>query len=374
MIVYWSFLALSLVLWYFSAKQDEHLLKGTSEDVYKIRIKNKHKTMLFLFFGVLTLFCGLRSGIADTGAYINMYNQYPVGVENIVWEDVSKDQGFYLLSVLFKTYISADYHSWLFVICLISCIVTGMAVHRYSSDVGFSCFLFISTTMFTYLINGIRQYICVSILFAISYCIEEKRFVKYLVFALLLSTVHFSAILMIPTYFLVRIRPWSANTWIMIAAAVVLGVGFDSFLPAFESALSESNYSEYAEILANGTGSSVFRLLIAAVPVVLSFICRERIIETEDRMIYVAANMSIINMALYIVATFSSGMTIGRLTIYFDMYNIILIPWLVNNLSSRKESKLIKAVAIVAYIVFFYLQMVVTWGWPYMSDVLNIYV
>ncbi len=372
MIIYWSFMVLALLLWFF-AKTTQKVPIG--EDSYKVKERVNCTLMMIVFFGVVCFFCGLRSGIADTGAYIHMFKGYPVGLDNIVWEDVTKDQGFYFLSVMYKTFISDDFHGWLFLICFISCFATALAFKRYSSDPGFSCFLFIATTTFTYLINGMRQYIAVSILFALSYCIEEKRFIKYLVYVLLLSTIHFSAIIMIPVFFLVRIKPWSPNTWALIIVAVVVGVGFDSFMPAFDSMLEGSSYSDYSDVLQNGAGSSIFRLAIAAVPVIMSYVCKDRINETEDKMIPIATNMSIINMALYIVATFSSGMTIGRLTIYFDMYNLILLPWLLNNWPSTKERKLFKIIAIIAYIAFFYFQMIITWGgWPYESDILNMFI
>ncbi len=370
--VYWSFLLLSLIIWYFTQSNDDRFY---GEHSYRIKVRENHPVALFVFFGVLTFFCGLRSGIADTGAYILTFKLYPSSLSDIVWEDVGAEKGFYLLSTLFKSYISDDFHGWLFIIALISCIATALAIHRYASDKGFSCFLFIATTMFVYLVNGIRQYICVSILFALSYCLEEKRIFKYLIIVLVLSTIHTSALIMIPVYFLARLRPWSGHTWFIIGGAIILGVGFESFIPMVDSMLSGTDYGHYSELLQSGSGVNIFRLIIAAVPVVLSFFCREQIENTRDKQIPIAVNMSIINLSLYIVANFTSGMTVGRLTAYFDIYNLILIPWLVNNFPTVKERRTLKICAIVGYIIFFYIQMMIAWGGlVYESDILNIYV
>lgn len=368
--VYWSLLGLAFVLWYFMAnqKQTEYGLY-----TYKQKVREYHVVALIVFFGVLTVICGLRSGIADTSAYIQGFKSYPIGIDNIQWTDVTKEQGFYLLSVLYKTYISTDYHGWLFMWALISCVATGIGFHKYASDVGFSCYLFIATTMFTYLINGMRQYVIVSIFFALSCWLEGKTW-KYLALALLLSTIHVSGLIMIPVYFLVRIKPWSMHTLLIIGGAIIIGTGFDRFLPMFESTLSQGGYGHYADLLQNGMGSNIFRLMIAAVPLVLSFLCRKQIDHTQDKQIQIAANMSVMNFALYIVATFTSGVTVGRLTTYFDMYNLILVPWLLNNYPVIKDRNTLKVCAVIGYSLFFYVQMVLTWNLSYVSDILKLYV
>ena len=372
MIVYWSLIALSFAIWYLAATQKQTIY---GLDTYKSKIREYHMELLLVFFGVLTIVCGLRSGIADTGTYIYTFENYPIGLNNIQWENVEKDQGFYLLSVLYKTYVSTDYHGWLFMWTAISCVATGVAFHKYASDIGFSCYLFMTTTMFFYLINGMRQYVVVSIFFALSCWLEEKKLWKYVILALLLSTIHTSALVMIPVYFLVHLKPWSGYTFLMIVGAIILGLGFDMIFPVVETVLSGTSYSNYSDVLKGGTGSNLFRLVIAAIPVGLSFLCKRQIETTDDKQISIAANMSTMNFALYIVATFTSGMTVGRLTIYFDVYNLILMPWLINNYPKLKDRNTLKVCAILGYLAFFYVQMMVAWGGvPYVSDILNLYI
>ncbi len=369
--VYWGLLLLSFVVWYMAAKSKQTVY---GLNTYKQKIREDHKPLLVMFFSVMTILCGLRSGVADTGAYIHNFNTLPFGLSNVDWAAVDDRKGFYFLMSLYKTYISDDYHGWLFWIALVSCVAVAIAFHKYASDVGFTCFLFMATTLFTYLINGIRQFICVSILFACTCWIEDKNFVKYVILVLLLSTIHSSVFIMIPVYFLARLKTWSDHTIFIIGGAIVLAFGFDSLFPVVDFVLSGTDYNQYSELLHSGTGSNVFRLVIAAVPVVLSFLCREQIERTEDGIIRIASNMSIMNFALYIVATFTNGMSIGRLTIYFDMYNLLLLPWLINNYPAFKDRNILKLCAIGGYIGFFYFQMVLTWNLPYVSDILNLFV
>ena len=84
--------------------------------------------------------------------------------------------------------------------------------------------------------------------------------------------------------------------------------------------------------------------------------------------------MSLIASGLYIISKVaSSGILLGRLPIYFSMYNLILLPWLLRNIFEKKEKDLIYYIMIVCYFSFFYYQMVVAWnGMGYVSQVLNL--
>ena len=45
-------------------------------------------------FAVVIFFCGLRSGIADTGTYIQMFKGYPSSISGMDLKSVNKDKGF----------------------------------------------------------------------------------------------------------------------------------------------------------------------------------------------------------------------------------------------------------------------------------------
>ena len=84
--------------------------------------------------------------------------------------------------------------------------------------------------------------------------------------------------------------------------------------------------------------------------------------------------MSLIASGLYIISNIArSGVLLGRLPIYFSMYNLILLPWLLKNIFEDREKDLIYYIMILCYFGFFYYQMVITWGgMPYYSEVLKL--
>lgn len=366
--LYWTFLAISIAVWiWYSFYYRVVIINGKQE-------KRAWGIQSFLFFGILVFFCGLRSGIADTGAYIHMFNSWPNSISNLQLDSVDIDKGFYIISVLYKQFISTDFHGWLFLFSAISGIALIHAFRKYSEEFGMSCFLFIATTMFVYLVNGMRQFLVVTIVLAFSDWIYERKYIQFICLVLVLSTLHASVLIFIPLCFVVNAKAWSTKMYLTIVVALGCAMFWNQIMPSIGSALESTQYSEYADILATeGAGSSIFRLLIALVPVVLTFMGR-RIIEQEiNPFINLAINMSVINACLYIIASISSGMAVGRLTVYFDIYNIILLPWVLKHIFTERSGQLVKLVCAVSYIVFFYIQMVVTWNLPYESDILKMF-
>lgn len=366
--VWWGILGLSVVIYFWCNINYKVVKIGQAYE------KRATWAPAIIFFGVLIFFCGLRSGVADTGTYIHMFNGYPDSIIGVDWNELGDDKGFVIMSILYKQFISTDFQGWLFLIALASGIVTMLAFKKYSCDFGFTCFLFVATTTFTYLINGMRQYICISILLLCTDWIIQRKFVPYMILVLLLSTIHGSALIFVPLYFLLDCKPWTSRMWFCVAMAVVVGLGFDVLGPVLGVALEDTSYSNYSSIITeDGAGVNGIRFLVVLVPVVLAFVGRH-IIEREGNLfIDLCVNMSVLNVCIYFVALFSSGMTLGRIAAYFDIYNLLLLPWIIRNIFTEKSSKLVLYVCFAMYLIFFVYQMTMVWHMTYVSDFLGLY-
>ena len=114
-------------------------------------------------------------------------------------------------------------------------------------------------------------------------------------------------------------------------------------------------------------------MVIAMIPCVIAYMTRYAIEDENNKLINFSINMSVINFCLYIIATFSSGMVVGRLTTYFDIYNLILLPWLMHHAFTERSRKMVILLCMAFYLIVFYFQMVITWGMRYESDILKIF-
>lgn len=366
--VWWGILGLSIVIFFWCN------IKYDIVQVGQVYEKRATWAPAILFFGVLIFFCGLRSGIADTGTYIQMFGGYPDSIIGVEWSELGDDKGFIVLSILYKQFVSTDFQGWLFLIALVSGIATMVAFKKYSCDFGFTCFLFIATTTFTYFVNGMRQYICISILLLCTDWIIKRKTVPYMILVLLISTIHGSALIFVPLYFLLNCKPWSSKMWICVVTSIVVGLGFDVLWPALGGALESTSYGNYTSYISEeGVGVNGIRFLIVLVPVVLAFVGRHIVEQEGGQMIALCVNMTVLNACVYFVALFSSGMALGRLAAYFDIYNLLLLPWLVRNIFTERSSKLVLYLCFVLYLAFFIYQMTMAWNMTYESSFLGLY-
>ena len=334
--------------------------------------KHISKAFVFIAMAYIVFIIGMRSGVGDTYAYINMFNDMPSNIAEFSTEHYTKDRGFFILSILFKQFISQDYHVWLFTIAVISGLAVSRAVYKYSSNYFYSLFLFITMVQFVWMLNGIRQFIVVSILFANLNLIVDKKPIQFFILVVLLSTIHITAWIMIPVYFYAQIKPFTMEQLLAIVVILVVGLSIDKIAGAYSYTLEDTAYKGYLQAAATSDGSNILRSIVAICPYALAWFGRKNIMNKKSKLIDTCINMSLASGLLYFISSFSGGILIGRLPIYFDMYNIILLPWLIKNIFEIKERRLVYLVVSICFLFFFYYKVKVGMGMDYVSDILNL--
>ena len=176
---------------------------------------------------------------------------------------------------------------------------------------------------------------------------------------------HLSALLMLPCIFIVQGKPWNKKTLLFLAAVVLAILFVDRFTDVLETLLANTQYDDVVQQFAYDDGTNLLRVLVYSVPSVLALIGRKQIQKADNTIINLSINMSIISMGIYIVSMFTSGIYIGRLPIYFSLYNYILLPWEIDNLFTKRSAVVLKIVMIGFYIAYCYYQMVVAWGYTW---------
>ena len=328
-------------------------------------------------FSVIIFFASLRSSVADTGAYISMFKSYPSDLSQIdgLLNGVAKRYpGFLVLTVLLKKFTS-DYNVWFTIIAVISGICVMIPLYKYSSNFGVSAFLFMASCQFSWMFNGMRQFLVASIIFACTGLVLRKKFIPYAIIVCLLSTIHTSALILIPMYFIVTGEPWNKRTMLFVGA-IILAILFTSkFTGMLEDVVENTDYAtSMVEFKETDDGTSIMRIAVESVPVIIAFVYRNRIQDKLTPIIKLSINMSLVSSGLYIISKIArSGIMLGRLPIYFSMYNLILLPWLIKNIFNKEEKRLVYYLMIILYLAFFYYQMMIAWdGFGYASKILNL--
>lgn len=334
--------------------------------------------MALMTFSFLIVMIGLRSGMADTEAYIKHFQELPSTYSELTKVIMQSDdaQGFYFFAGLIKVFISNDYHVWLFILAMINGVCIALTLKKYSSNFAFSALLFILTGYFSWMYNGLKQFFVATIMFSVTSLILNKKIIPYMIVVLILILFHKTALIFIPIYFIVTGEAWNKRTLLFIGFVLMAIVFAGKFTNIFNDVVETTSYGKSMEVLRNtDDGTNIIRVLVESVPTIIAFIYRDKIKKISHPIIDLCINMSIMGAGIYVISVIlSSGVMIARLSIYFTMYNLILLPWLISNLFDKNAKRLIYYVAIICYFAYFYYQIFITWnGGKYISDILTVF-
>ncbi len=319
----------------------------------------------------LMIFMGLRDDIGDTNGYLTGYEVLnPTGVFTNLSE---RNPGFTVLQNFFKLYITEDPHIFVLFITIISVILMVKAHARYSPMFALSAFVFFGSTEVSYVFNGARQYLAIAIMLYSLKFAEEKKLIKYAICCALAFSIHQTAVVIIPAYFLANGKFLNIKI-IGTGLATIAATAFSSLFIGYINDLfiSDSVYSHYYDTLVESAGINIFRVLVAAVPFVLCLIYKKRIDELNDNVLNYCANMSTLALAISVFSAASGGELLGRLAEYYLIYNTLTYPMILKRVVSKDISRILEIGLIIGYLIFFWYQFSITWEMGYRSDTLGI--
>ncbi|WP_424767276.1 EpsG family protein [Paenibacillus sp. sgz302251] len=308
----------------------------------------------------LILVSGLRNNIGDTFFYMHGYE-----VNNFEWDIIAqeKDMGFSILQMLLKQ-ITEDPQILLITTALATNMIIAIVMYKYSRMFELSMYVYITSGAFIVSMNGLRQFLAAAIVFAATKALLEGKWKIYMPIVLFAAIFHQSALVMLPLYFIVRRKAWTGATFSLLLVAILIVVGFNQFSDLLFSAIQGTQYAHYQQF--EEGGASIIRVFVYALPLIVAFFGREKL-----RVLFpksdILINISVIGIVMMIIST--QNWIFARMTIYFNLYQFILIGWIVK-VFREKDQKFVYFAILVFYLLFFYFESVITLDIRYSSKYL----
>lgn len=324
-----------------------------------------------IIFGYLAFLAAMRSGMNDTSVYLQSFENVPGTFSDIssIISSEEKDKGFNITANLFKMIISDEYHLWFAFFAIIESIIFIYILRRESASILVSCYYFFASTLYYNYFSMMRQWFAVCLFFFAFKYLKNKKFWSYLIICIIAAQFHTSAYLCIPIYFFAHLKPWSKKQLSLVFAFCVALLFLNPMLSSLEG--SDSTYSYVYETMATSSGSSPVRIVIAIVPVILCFMYNKKIEAERNKTLDISINMSIVNLLLTVVATFTSGLYLIRMSTYFNLFNMIVFSWLLEKIITGKNKILIKGCFYIFYLAFYVYQMNYQGSFSYISDIIG---
>lgn len=332
------------------------ILYGTNEDSdffqQKVMSFNRKKVYC-IFAGILwILISGLR-GLAigaDTHAYFISYNAVKnesliklwnnIYQKYIVHQDV-RDPG-YDFFVKLTQYLTDNYQIYLIIVAVIFMVPFAIWVTKESKSPILSFVLYSSLFYAFFSITGIRQTIATALVVLIGdWFIKKRKFVIFIIICLVASSIHYSALVFLPFYFISKIpvNRKSIFGWSIIA---VLAIVFR--YPLKMIFIDMSGYTDYAEPYA-GSGTPMFTILLFLL-FILSILSYKRDQELkEHNRFYVA-----LYMATFFLPLTWLNPSAMRIVQYFSIYLVVLVPEMIESVFDNRSKRNVTVIVIVVLV------------------------
>jgi len=269
------------------------------------------------FLVLLLLLAGLRHEVGtDWYNYVDFYNGVvPSSIE----------LGYKYVNDIFK---SLEIHYNIFLIFLNSISLTLFLLFlRKNTPLLIIGFLIYFSDLFLYLnLSGIRQAIALSLTsFSINYIIR-KDFLKFLLIVIIASSFHLTALLFIIAYFLPKNRI-DKSSILKLSLFAIIGIVFMEIILEFLINTGIKNAEFYILFDEKPTNlNNLFLIGVAKrlVPIFLLVLFGYKWIRTQNSTLFI--NLYLVGLIIYIL-TYKISPNIGvRLSAYFTITELIIIP------------------------------------------------
>lgn len=334
---------------------------ATSSNVVSLPVFRPNLIFSFGALLSLALIAGLRSNIGDTYFYKHAFE-----VNKFDWGQMSEQQnvGFWLFQKALKNF-SDDPQILILTAAVITNVLIILVFSKYSRMFELSTYVYITGGLYLVSMNGIRQVMTAAIIFTTTRFLINGNWFKYFVVVLLASTIHESALVLIPIYFIVRYKAWSKATFILLVLSILIVLGYDKFSEVLFKSIEDTQYGHYQSFQEGG--ANMFRVIVYGVPLFIAYMGRERLRDIFPESDYIV-NMTLIGFVFMIIST--QNWIFARFTIYFNLYQLILISWIVK-LFRESEQRFVYYAIIVCYFLYYYYESVLSLNIIYKSDYIN---
>ncbi len=229
-----------------------------------------------------------------------------------------KDPGYNLLQKCFQIFFD-NYQLFLIFIAIVFTISMAKWIYKYSEDAYISFMIYSSLFYSFFAITGHRQTIATAFVVFMGYeLVRQRKLVKFLLLVLLMSTIHKSALCVIPFYWISQLKNNRATLtlwWGAIAASFIFRY---QLLAALQFLVGYESYQDF-----EGAGAHTFTAILIFVTLVATF-CYFRIREKAKETFEPAMN------AMFLACIFSPLLLINpsmmRVVQYFSLYVMLIMP------------------------------------------------
>lgn len=307
------------------------------------------KFMYVLIIFIVTLFSGLRTTYNDTSTYIYAYTLLDKNDIRIN-ELLEPYGGFEIYQKLIKHYVSENPQALLIITAVILNVIFIGFIGKYSVQFAQSIYLYL-TGLYIFGMAGMKQALAIAFsLFAIENMLR-RRYIRALLWLAFACTFHpyIICLIILP---LLKKKAWDKKTAIILLFVIICLSNLDTFL-----ALTSTVGKDYTVEEITSSTVNPMRVLVESMPIIISFMARRRINESQNELLILGVNMSIIRFFFIAIGLFMNPIYFARVGTYFSSVSAVIVPLtLMYAFQDLKESRICYLGYYFLYTVYFILD------------------
>lgn len=320
------------------------------------RLKHGKGVYCALAGAALFLTAALRNEVGyDYNLYASWFLNYRARMTSILG-GYKQEKGF-LIPMKFVSEVTDNYQVMFVIIAAIISTAVMLFIYFYCEKPYLGVFCFLSFGAFFNSMNFMRQMIAATIvLYAIQY-IKKKQYLRFLVFVLLASAFHVSALIMVVFYFLVQIK----MNWISLGVYSGVLVLYFIFSESILGVITRYFYTGYKPgsnvEISKGT-VPIYAILFTLV-FVAAFLLRKRLVKSDSfnnvflNCMFFACFFELMGLKHGVVSRLSIYFLIPAVTVLVPKTLTALMEWCKEKFTKdRVKQMTAKAVALAVFITF----------------------
>jgi len=316
----------------------------------------KKKQLYFVIAActILVLYASLRAHNLqpDIPIYVRYYRLYSMrsltGILSVFKSEL-KDPVYYFVAWVFSRVFS-DPQFWLAFVALIYTLAVGFFLYKDSKNPLLSIIAFISLTYFEFSLSGLRQTLAMAFTTFAYFAVKHKKLIPFLALVFIASLFHRSALIFLLIY---PIAHTKVGKWHAIVAGIsgVLFLTGESYIRSLLFRyLEDTQYESYAD---RSVSLTISGFVIQLAIFVFCFVYYKAVLKKYEHA-NVLYNLAFLGL---IFQLFSSMIAeVFRISMYFSIFNIALIPMAISAEGDKKTQFIETASIILLFIAYIFLN------------------
>lgn len=284
------------------------------------RVKNVvYVSVLFLYLWILST---LRYDVGnDYFSYIQIFYD----AKGLTWAecfDYKIEAGYMLLNKVIALF-SSDYRVMHSVMAFLCIAPVGYMVAKYSKNVWLSCHLYLCLTLYYSSMNFIRQTLAATVVFLGYRWFRDRKTVPFLVLVLVASTVHSSALIMVPIYLLIAyVKPTMKVLSVSMVLLLLLYVFSNDILQVVTEVFPK--YSSYLDTKYIKVGLQYTYTVVPALYMLLMLFGYYECGYDRERYQSILTSSSVVYFGIWFFIT--KHFILERFSIFLNCFILLAIP------------------------------------------------